>query len=238
MQKIADSLMLTVLYGDTDSLFVNSIESKEYAIKFIDECKRKLKIDVSHEKTFRKLILVSKKHYIGILLDPDKDPIISSMEGIKSDRPEFIQTVFREMINDIKKDINPISKLRRALNELESRQVPAEKLSISLTLNKNPHEYANDCLQKRLGTKNKLNKGDALIYYKCDKQGLVKDRQGNYQIRKISESDNPEDISYAKYKEMLINCVKDVLEILGHDVEQDLFHKKRLADHYLSISNT
>ena len=150
MQKIANSLNFTVLYGDTDSLFVNGIKSKEDIIKFIDECKRKLKIDVSHEKTFRKLILVSKKHYIGILSDPSKEPIIKGMEGIKSDRPEFIQTVFREMINDIKNDTNPIPKLKQAIDELESRQVPAEKLSISLTLNKNPQEYANDCLQKRL----------------------------------------------------------------------------------------
>jgi len=45
MQKIANSLRLTVLYGDTDSLFVNVTDSKESATKFIDECKIKLKID-------------------------------------------------------------------------------------------------------------------------------------------------------------------------------------------------
>src|SRR6476619_1932918 len=57
MEKIAGS-RLNVLYGDTDSLFINGIESKEAVTKFIDECKRILKIDVSHEKTFRKLLLV------------------------------------------------------------------------------------------------------------------------------------------------------------------------------------
>jgi DNA polymerase elongation subunit (family B) len=238
MQKIANSLKLTVLYGDTDSLFVNDIDSKESATKFIDECKRKLQIDVNHEKTFRKLILVSKKHYIGVLSDPGKGPIIKGMEGIKSDRPEFIQTVFKEMVEDIKNDKNPIPKLKQAFNELDLRQVPAEKLSLSLTLNKNPKEYSNDCLQKRIGIKNNLKKGDTLVYYKCDKQEVVKDNQGNYQTKRVSESDNPVDISYAKHKEMLVNSVKDVLEILGYDIEQDLFPKKRLVDHYLSISNT
>jgi hypothetical protein len=235
MQKIANSLDLKVLYGDTDSLFVSNLKSKDEVAKFIDECKRKLKIDVSHEKTFRKLILVAKKHYIGILSDQDKEPLIKGMEGTKSDRPEFIQTVFREMINDIKNNINPIPKLRRAINELDSRQVPAEKLSISLTLSKNPQEYANDCLQKRLGTKNNLKKGYILVYYKCNKQAVVNNNLGKCQIKNVSESDNPADISYAKYKEMLVNSVKDVIEILGHDVEQDLMLKKRLADHYLSI---
>ena len=93
-------------------------------------------------------------------------------------------------------------------------------------------------MQKRLGTKKKLKKGDILVYYKCDKQEVVKDHHGNYQTKRVSESDNPADISYAKYKEMLINSVKDVIEILGYNIEQDLITKKRLACHYLSISNT
>ena len=79
-----------------------------------------------------------------------KEPIIKGMEGIKSDRPEFIQTVFREMICDIKKDINPIPKLKQAINELDSRKVSVDKIAISLTLSKSPQDYANDCLQKRL----------------------------------------------------------------------------------------
>ena len=104
-------LSFTVLYGDTDSLFVNNIKSKEDIAKFIDKCKTKLNVDVNHEKTFRKLILVCKKHYVGILSDDQtKEPIIKGMEGIKSDRPEFIQTTFREMIKDIKNDIRPNSK--------------------------------------------------------------------------------------------------------------------------------
>jgi DNA polymerase elongation subunit (family B) len=235
MQKIANSLNLKVLYGDTDSLFVNGIESKEDVSKFIDECKSKLNIDVSHEKTFGKLILVSKKHYVGILSDPEKESIIKGMEGIKSDRPEFIQTVFREIIKDIKNDTSPILKLKQAINKLESKQVSSERLLISLILNKNPKEYSNDCLQKRLGTKNNLEKGDTLVYYKCDKQEVVKERQDNNQTKKVGESDDPAYISYSKYKEMLINSVKDVIEILGYGVEQDLMPKKRLANHYLSI---
>jgi len=89
-------------------------------------------------------------------------------------------------------------------------------------------------LQKRLENKNNLKKGDTLIYYKCDKQEVAKDHQGNYQTKKVSETDDPTDISYAKYKKMLINSVKDVIEILGYNIEQVLFPKKRLACNYLS----
>jgi DNA polymerase elongation subunit (family B) len=59
-----------ILYDDTDSLFVNNVKSVEDVNKFINNCKSKLEFDVGHEKTFSKLILVGKKHYVGILSDP------------------------------------------------------------------------------------------------------------------------------------------------------------------------
>ncbi len=231
MQKIAKELDFKLLYGDTDSLFVNGVINKEDTSKFIGICKTKLNVEVNHEITFRKLILVSKKHYVGFPSDDDnKDPIIRGMEAIKSDRPEFIQTTFREMVQDIKNDINPIPKLRQSLDELDRRQVPKERLAISLVLAKNPEDYTHDDKQKRLGTKLGLKKGDTLTYYKCDKQELTHDTRGKEKTRTVSESDDPDDISYAKYKEMLLNSVNDVIEILGYSVEKDLLSKKKFSD--------
>ncbi|MGA7900404.1 MAG: transposase, partial [Nitrososphaeraceae archaeon] len=82
-------------------------------------------------------ILVGKKHYIGILSDPSREPNIKGMEGIKSDRPEFINRVFRQLVDNIKNDIDPIPKLRQAFQHLNSRQVQVEQLAISLVLRKN-----------------------------------------------------------------------------------------------------
>ena len=56
-------------------------------------------------------------------------------------------------------------------------------------------------------------------------------------IKRDSELDYHEDVNYAKYKEMLKNFLKDVIEILCYDIGQDLNPKKRLSNHYLSISN-
>lgn len=186
-----------------------------------------MNVTVNHEKTFRKLILVGKKHYIGIPYDDDK-PVIKGMEGIKSDRPEFIQTSFREMVKDIQEDKNPIPKLKQALEELDRRQVPKERLAISLTLSRNPWDYVNDCLQKRLGTKLRLKNGDILTYYRSDKQIIFYDKSGKQLTRTVGESDDPADISYAKYKEMFINSVKNVIKILGYSVEKDLLDKRKL----------
>lgn len=62
MNKIAKEMGFAVLYGDTDSLFVNNIKNIDIS-RFIDNCKIRLNVNVNHEKTFRKLILVGKKHY-------------------------------------------------------------------------------------------------------------------------------------------------------------------------------
>jgi hypothetical protein len=82
-----------------------------------------------------------------------------------------------------------------------------------------------------LGSKLGLRKEDTLIYYKCDKQELVYDTaRGKNVLRTVRESDDPSDISYAEYKEMLIKSVKDILEILDYDIERELSSKKLLVN--------
>jgi DNA polymerase elongation subunit (family B) len=226
--EIAEEMKFTVLYGDSDSIFCNDIKNKQEIDIFRDNCKQEINVEVNHEKTFKKLILVSKKHYVGILYDPNKEPIIKGMEAIKSDRPEFIRTTFMNLIEDFQHDTNPIPKLKDAFSAIDKRKVSAERLAISLVLSKEPQDYVNDCVQKRLGIKNNLRKGDVLVYYKCNKQEKMTVIEGKQKVRSISESDDPNDISYAKYKEMLINIIKDVVEILGYSVEKDLLTKRRL----------
>ncbi len=185
---------------------------------------------VIHEKTYQKLILVGRKHYLVFPSDKNQDPTIKGMEGIKSDRPEFIQTTFRDMVKDIKNDVNPIPKLIQAFEEIDKRSVPKERLSISIVLKRDPEDYAHDDKQKRLGTKLGLKKGDSLIYYKCDKQEITGDSKGKQRTRTVNESEDPNDISYAKYKELLLNSVKDLLEILGYNVDKDRLPKKKWSD--------
>jgi len=231
MQAIANGLGFGTLYGDTDSLFVNNVRRNEDVQKFIDECKSTLGVEVEEEKTFSKLILVGKKHYVGILSDPSKDPIIKGMEGVKSDRPEFIHRVFMQLMHDIKNDTNPLPKLKQAFQQLDCRQVPAELLAISLVLRKNPEEYSQICKQSRLGGKLGLRKDDTLVYYKCDIQQQGYDAKSEQNLlRRVHESENQDDIGYAEYKNMLMNSVKDVLELLGYDAQKELLGKKQLVD--------
>jgi DNA polymerase family B/Primase X len=241
MQALADEIGFSTLYGDTDSLFVNNVKSIDESNKFIAECKSKLEVDVTRDKMFSKLVLVGKKHYIGMPSDPTKEPIIKGMEGIKSDRPEFIHRVFRQLVEAIKNSVSPIPKLKQALYQLENRQVALELLGISLVLRKNPEEYDHICKQSRLGSKLRLRKGDTLVYYKCDISETVYDSKKKQDVlKRIYESENPQDISYAAYKKMFINSIRDVLQIFGYDTEEDLLlgHKTQLAHGSSYIKDT
>ena len=51
---------------------------------------------------------------------------------------------------------------------MESVQVPVEELGINLTLVKNPSEYPENSLQRRLGNEISASEGDTIKYYKSD----------------------------------------------------------------------
>ena len=232
MQMIARKLGFVVLYGDTDSLFVNNIGSIDNAQKFISECQSNLGVTVGHERVFARLILTGKKHYIGILPGSDNEPVIKGMEGLKSDRPEFIHKVFLQLVDDIKYNRSPIRNLKEAIRDLEAKNVPSEELAISLVLHKNPEEYDQECKQSRIGKRLHLRRGMTLVYYKTRYEELdYQPVTARHQKRVRLESENPGDISYTKYREMLLTSVKGIVEILGYDVSQlSDAGRKRLKD--------
>jgi DNA polymerase elongation subunit (family B) len=67
MRDVAIRLGFSILYGDTDSLFVNNIKSVKDANNFVTRCKAELGVDVTHGEMFNKLILVGKKHCWNII---------------------------------------------------------------------------------------------------------------------------------------------------------------------------
>ena len=65
-----EQFQMNIIYGDTDSIFVSGMinveQNNHSADVFTATCKRDLGIDVDHQNTFVKSILLRKKHYIGI----------------------------------------------------------------------------------------------------------------------------------------------------------------------------
>ena len=195
-----------VIYGDTDSIFVTNIPNVELIDKFITECWIVDEVDVEVDKVFTKFLITKKKHYIGIYDDPSKEPEIKGMEGIKSDRPPWIHKLEKHLALDLKNNTSPTVNLRNEYRKMEEGQVPLEELQIKLVLQKNPNEYPENSLQRRLSLEK--GEGDSIIYYKSNKTG--------------GGTTNPSLYSIKKYLEMRESTFEDVLTVMGFDYKRDV----------------
>jgi DNA polymerase I len=219
MQEIAEEIGLRVVYGDTDSLFIDLDLDKQLAniniinghiLEFKRKCRKHLGIEVEHVKTYKiSIIPDKKKHYIGWTGILGTSPDIVGMEGDKNDRPRWISNVFRQVVDIIlgihNNTADPISTVMKSISDLENGIVDHKLLTRSVRLTKNPEDYHNTNDRKRkLGLVVGARKGDVIEYYESD--------------NKEGYSLNYRDISYRRYKLMLWKAIKEVLEISGYDV--------------------
>jgi DNA polymerase elongation subunit (family B) len=65
--KIAkDMFGWNIIYGDTDSIFANSTLPEVHKQLFIDVCYLQLNVNVDLDKVYDKLLITSKKNYVGV----------------------------------------------------------------------------------------------------------------------------------------------------------------------------
>jgi DNA polymerase elongation subunit (family B) len=215
MQDTARDLGFEIIYGDTDSLFLHNAP-KESLSKFKDSFNRELDIELEIKSTYFNFILSSgKKHYLGYGVNNDKGKEVFDIvgfEGNKNDRPEFVNNVFKQLVNDVvKNSVEPILNLRHAMSDLEEQpsKVNPDLLKISKVLGENPEDYkSQSCQASKIGKALGARKGDLIQYFHSDIKKTGK-----------SWSTNPADIDIAKYKQTLWNTVKEILEIAGYPVE-------------------
>ena len=203
---------MNIIYGDTDSIFVvvSDVKEPNSISSFIASCKRNLDVDVEHQNTFVRSILLGKKHYIG--LQPNGKIIIRGMEGKKRDKPKFFNQVFSQLIEDYKNnnDKDLTINILKAFQQLEIAEVDPSLLAYSSVLSKNPDEYQPYTPQYKIG--NILNKesGSLISYYKSGKQ---EDGYKGY-------STNYQDLNIDVYKQELWKIVKDILRLLGYNIQK------------------
>jgi DNA polymerase I len=214
MQNTARDLGFEIIYGDTDSLFLHN-PPKESLSKFKESFNRDLDIELEIKNTYFNFILSSgKKHYLGYGADDKSKGVLDivGFEGNKNDRPEFVNNMFKQLVNDIvRHEIDPIPNLRRAMSDLQ--EVPCkinpELLKISKVLGENPEDYKSQtCQASAIGKSLGARKGDLIQYFNSDIKKTGK-----------SWSVNPADIDIPKYKQTLWNTVREILEVAGYPVE-------------------
>ncbi len=101
----AESMGVRVLYGDTDSVFLDN-PTEEQQRELIRWSREELGIDLEVEKTYKYVALSGrKKNYIGVY--PSGYVEVKGLSGKKRNTPDFVQEAFREMLGVLSKVDSP-----------------------------------------------------------------------------------------------------------------------------------
>jgi len=138
---LAKNLGLKVLYGDTDSLFVEYNE--KLVNQFIKEIDKNLGLEINLGQLYKRILFTeAKKKYAGLMDDGELDVV--GMEAIRGDWSNLARNVQNEVLRLVLEDANPIrakSYVTNLVKDLESAKVPKSSLVIWKTLTKRPDEY-------------------------------------------------------------------------------------------------
>jgi len=138
---LAKKLGLKVLYGDTDSLFVEYEE--KLVNRFIKEIDKNLGLEINLGQLYKRILFTeAKKRYAGLLNDGELDVV--GMEAIRGDWSNLARNVQNEVLRLVLEDANPTMAKSYVMNlteDLKSAKVPKSSLVIWKTLTKRPDEY-------------------------------------------------------------------------------------------------
>ncbi len=150
-KKKAESLGVRVLYGDTDSVFLDN-PTPQQQDELIRWSQEELGIDLEVDKRYKYVALSErKKNYIGVYDSGQVE--VKGLSGKKRNTPLFAQNAFREMLSVLGKVDSPDgfeaakTEIRRIINHvidrLENRAEPYSptELAFRVQITKNLDEY-------------------------------------------------------------------------------------------------
>ncbi|AEY97369.1 FAER381Cp [Eremothecium gossypii FDAG1] len=161
-RQLAESLGLAVVYGDTDSVMIDTgcdnyreaLSIGENFKKLVNERYRLLEIDI--DNVFKKLLLHAKKKYAALNVSFDKaGNEITSLEvkGLDMRRREYCplsKEVSTQVLNTILSDQDSESALENVYDymetiksKIENNEIRADKFKINTRLSKDPKSYPN-----------------------------------------------------------------------------------------------
>jgi len=234
--KEAQKLNMTVLYGDTDSLFVLN-PPKDKIEKLIAWAHKELKVDLDIDKEFRYVAFSArKKNYFGVKFDGSVD--IKGLLGKKRNTPPLIKQTFQKALSvlsevesseDFQKAKEKVrSILKETYSAIRYKNFDVDDLAISVMLSKNPDSYKKTTPQHikaaRLlkdKTGRDVGVGDTIRY--------VKTYDGVLPV----ELAKPQDVDTGKYVDLLRTTFDQILDALDLDFDEAMGERK-LESFFLS----
>ena len=150
----AESMGIRVLYGDTDSVFLDN-PTEEQQEELVRWSSKELGIDLEVEKTYKYVALSDrKKNYIGVYKDGKVE--VKGLSGKKRNTPDFAQEAFRKMLDVLSRVDDPegfeVAKdeireiVNNVIDRLEAKppQYSPEELAFRIQMTKPLHSYDTD----------------------------------------------------------------------------------------------
>ena len=139
--ELAEKVGLKVIYGDTDSLFLDNDKDK---IRHLEkEVEKEFGLDVESDEVYERVFFTeAKKRYAG--LRPDGSLDIVGFEVIRGDWAEVAKHVQEHVLRVMlegRASKEAVDYVLRVVNDLRQRKIPFRDLIIWKTLAKSPEEY-------------------------------------------------------------------------------------------------
>lgn len=156
-------LGINVIYGDTDSLFVEN-PAQDKVSSVIKWAEGELAVELDLDKSYRYVAFSErKKNYFGVLKDGTPD--IKGLTGKKSQTPEFLKKVFYDTLEILSKVYGPTdfenakSKIKTLLTDTVSRlragEIPIRYLAFNVMMGKSIDGYKSTKANGQNKAKNK-----------------------------------------------------------------------------------
>jgi len=146
--SIAEKNGLHPVYGDTDSIFLENapMEKVDWLIKTVKE---QLRLDLAVERHYSVCVLSkAKKAYFGILSDGTPD--LKGLTAIKSNAPNFIQTVFKNCVKELSHVKNAeeyeqakakiVAVVQNSIKDLTDRKIELKDMVFAVKLYHDPRK--------------------------------------------------------------------------------------------------
>jgi DNA polymerase, archaea type len=231
-----EPFQFNVIFGFTDSTFFKARADIIKVQEFIQTGKDKLGVTVELKTVFINSIFYPKKNRYVAWTGNEKDtPIIKGLDGLSDSNPLWVRRWFGKIVVEMVRhpetrfEVIP-QMIKEAYNELDGGHINyAEELKFTQRLKLHPYEYKGHPRIVELAKLLDKDKGDLVYWYETQTEEY--DKGKHCWKKKRGYSVKPENLNLDKYKDLLLNKLKDSLEITGFNMDslrKHLSHAKTL----------